>query len=134
MEMTWLQQRGGRFRAAREVAEQLRSSLDCTEVRNALDAIPPVGGSSHQVDAVVRPYAEPLGFSGQKKDRPQAPKDLAAPRAGQVVGADRRPRGNRSPKVLSDTYTHVLMDERELDYEAADRRAPRRGAAPIALA
>ena len=25
--------------------------------------------------------------------------------------------GNRSPKVLSDTYTHVLMeDERELDY------------------
>jgi integrase len=68
MEMTWLQQRGGRFRAAREVAEQLRSSLDCAEVRNALDAIPPVGGSSHQVDAVVRPYAEPLGFSGQKKD------------------------------------------------------------------
>ena len=26
--------------------------------------------------------------------------------------------GNRSAKVLSDTYTHVLMDERELDYEA----------------
>jgi integrase len=24
--------------------------------------------------------------------------------------------GNRSAKVLSDTYTHVLMDERELDY------------------
>lgn len=67
MEMTWLQQRGGRFRAAREVAEQLRSSLDCAEVRNALDAIPPVGGSSHQVDAVVRPHAEPLGFSGQKE-------------------------------------------------------------------
>jgi hypothetical protein len=67
MEMTWLQQRGGRFRAAREVAEQLRSSLDCAEVRNALDAIPPVGGSSHQVDAVVRPYAEPLGFSARRR-------------------------------------------------------------------
>jgi len=26
--------------------------------------------------------------------------------------------GNRSPKVLSDTYTHVLMDEPELDYAA----------------
>ena len=26
--------------------------------------------------------------------------------------------GNRSAKVLSDTYTHVLMDERELDYKA----------------
>jgi integrase len=25
--------------------------------------------------------------------------------------------GNRSPRLLSDTYTHVLMDERELDYE-----------------
>jgi integrase len=24
--------------------------------------------------------------------------------------------GNRSAKVLDDTYTHVLMDERELDY------------------
>ena len=24
--------------------------------------------------------------------------------------------GNRSEKVLADTYTHVLMDERELDY------------------
>ncbi len=66
--MTWLQQQGGRFRAAHKVAEQLRSALDCDEVRDALDAIPPVGGSSHQVDAVVRPFAEPLGFSGQKKD------------------------------------------------------------------
>ena len=26
--------------------------------------------------------------------------------------------GNRSAKLLSDTYTHVLMDERELNYEA----------------
>lgn len=24
--------------------------------------------------------------------------------------------GNRSAKVLADTYTHVLMDEREIDY------------------
>jgi hypothetical protein len=27
--------------------------------------------------------------------------------------------GNRCAKVLSDTYTHVLMDEREIDYAVA---------------
>jgi hypothetical protein len=64
MEMTWLQQRGVRFRAAREVAEQLRSSLDCAEVRNALDAIPPVGGSSHQVDAVAARLGADLADRG----------------------------------------------------------------------
>ena len=42
--------------------------------------------------------------------------------------------GNRSPKVLSDTYTHVLMDERELDYEALIVERLGEGAAPIALA
>ena len=33
---------------------------------------------------------------------------------------------DRSPKVLADTYTHVLMDEREIDYAAAiaDRLGP----------
>jgi hypothetical protein len=30
----------------------------------------------------------------------------------------RSERCHRSAKVLADTYTHVLMDERELDYEA----------------
>ena len=36
VELTWLQQQGGRFRTARNVAEQLRSALDCDEVREAL--------------------------------------------------------------------------------------------------
>ena len=66
MEMTWLQQRGGRFRTAREVAERLRSALDSADVRGALDAIPAIGGTSHQVDAIVRPHAEELGFSSQR--------------------------------------------------------------------
>jgi hypothetical protein len=69
MEMTWLQQPGtARFRTARRVAAHLRTALDCTDVRDALDAIAPVGGSSHEVDAIVRPHAEPLGFSSQRTD------------------------------------------------------------------
>jgi hypothetical protein len=67
MEMTWLQQGStGRFRAAREIAEQLRSALDSAEVKGALSAIAPIGGTSHQVDAIVRPHAERLGFSSQR--------------------------------------------------------------------
>ena len=31
--------------------------------------------------------------------------------------------GNRSAKVLADTYTHVLMDEREVDYAAMLKRS-----------
>ena len=36
--------------------------------------------------------------------------------------------GNRSPKLLADTYTHVLMDERELNYESLIAETPRRRA------
>jgi len=35
--------------------------------------------------------------------------------AGTDVGRDRRLVGQRSLKVTSDTYTHVLVDGRELD-------------------
>ena len=68
MEMTWLQQRPASRDAAatRKVAEQLRTALDTAEVKGALTAIPAIGGTSHQVDAVVQPYAELLGFSSQK--------------------------------------------------------------------
>src|SRR5262249_52226553 len=68
MEMTWLQQGGSsRFRAAHEVAKQLRLALSSAEVEAALRAIAPIGGTSHQVDAVVRPHAESLGFSSQRR-------------------------------------------------------------------
>jgi hypothetical protein len=69
METTWLQQKSASrdVRKARIVAEQLRSALDTVEVRGALTAIPAIGGTSHQVDAVVRPHAERLGFSSQRR-------------------------------------------------------------------
>jgi hypothetical protein len=69
MDLTWLQQTPGTrdMRAARKVAEQLRAALDTAEVRGALTAIPAIGGTSHQVDAVVQPVAESLGFSSQSK-------------------------------------------------------------------
>jgi hypothetical protein len=50
--------------------------------------------------------------------RPQAPAHLAASRAGQDLAEIAPIVGNRSAKVLADTYTHVLIDERELDYTA----------------
>jgi hypothetical protein len=67
MEMTWLQQGGpARFRAAREIAEQLRLALTSGTVEASLSTIAPIGGTSHQVDAIVRPHAESLGFSSQR--------------------------------------------------------------------
>lgn len=67
MEMTWLQQGGpGHSRAARRIAQQLRLALGSAEVIAALGAIAPIGGTSHQVDAIVRPHAERLGFSSQR--------------------------------------------------------------------
>lgn len=32
------------------------------------------------------------------------------------MGTDRRPRRPRSLSVTADTYTHVLLDDRELDH------------------
>jgi hypothetical protein len=56
--------------------------------------------------------------------RPEASAHLAATRAGRSWAEIAELVGNRSAKVLSDTYTHVLMDERELDYETLlDTRA-----------
>ena len=68
MDLAWLQQTPASrdAPAARKVAEQLRAALDTAEVKGALTAIPAIGGTSHQVDAVVQPYAELLGFSSQK--------------------------------------------------------------------
>ena len=59
-----------------------------------------------------------LGTTGcRDHDRGSAGTHQRAPRAGE--GLDREELvGNRSAKVLADSYTHVLMDERELDYEA----------------
>jgi len=38
-----------------------------SNVRGALTAIPAIGGTSHQVDAIVQPAAEGLGSSSQNK-------------------------------------------------------------------
>lgn len=49
--------------------------------------------------------------------RPRKCRDSSTSSRGE--GLDREELvGNRSAKVLADSYTHVLMDERELDYEA----------------
>jgi hypothetical protein len=37
-------------------------------VRGALGGIAPIGGTSHQVDAVIQPHAEALGFSSQREN------------------------------------------------------------------
>lgn len=42
--------------------------------------------------------------------------------------------GNRSAKVLADTYTHVLMDERELDYASVIAGRLRTPAAQLRVA
>jgi len=70
MEMTWLAQDGDseELMAVRELAEQFRLAVDSDVVRAALGIIPAVGGSSHDVDEVIRPHAEELGFSSQRKN------------------------------------------------------------------
>lgn len=68
MEMTWFQQEvaSADIDAARKLADQLRAALDSDAVRGSLSAIPPIHGTSHQVDAIVQPHAELLGFSSQR--------------------------------------------------------------------
>jgi hypothetical protein len=45
---------------------ELLAALDSPVVTRALGAIPSIGGTSHQVDDIVRPYAEHYGFSSQR--------------------------------------------------------------------
>ena len=52
---------------ARRIASQLSRTMDCGDVRSGLGAIPPVGGSSHEVDAIVHPHAKRLGFLSQRQ-------------------------------------------------------------------
>jgi hypothetical protein len=52
----------------RLVAEQFRASMDNDTVRGGIAAIPPIGGSSHEVDLVVHPHAEALGFTSQRRE------------------------------------------------------------------
>src|SRR4051794_39625354 len=67
MDMTWFEQAHAPDVAeARAVADELRENLDSDLVRGALGAIAPVGGTSHQVDEIVHPHAERLGFSSQR--------------------------------------------------------------------
>jgi hypothetical protein len=70
MEMSWLQQgrRSAHVDAVHALADKLRSALDVAEVAGALSAIPAIGGTSHQVDAIVQRHAERLGFSSQQRN------------------------------------------------------------------
>jgi hypothetical protein len=47
---------------------------------------------------------------------PQA--DLAPARAGRELGGDREQLGQRNLAVTANTYSHVMGDEAELDYES----------------
>ncbi len=69
MEMTWLQHErpSEDVRDAQALAERLQARLNSDAIRESLQAIAPVGGTSHQVDAVVQPHATALGFTSQKK-------------------------------------------------------------------
>jgi hypothetical protein len=52
---------------SRRLAETLRHALDTEEVRGGIASIPPIGGTSHQVDEIVGPHVERLGFSSQRR-------------------------------------------------------------------
>jgi len=52
----------------RTIALKLRDALAASVASDALAQIAPIGGTSHEVDAVVRPIAESLGFTSQRKD------------------------------------------------------------------
>ena len=50
--------------------------------------------------------------------RPAPPARVAAAPARPLLGRDRRFVGQRKLSITADTYTHVLLDDRELDYRA----------------
>jgi hypothetical protein len=50
------------------IAEKLRDALAASTTSGALARIRPIGGTSHEVDVIVRPLAEALGFSSQRTD------------------------------------------------------------------
>lgn len=52
----------------RAIAESLAAALARPEATAALSAIPPIGGTSHAVDAIVAPIARSLGFTSQRRD------------------------------------------------------------------
>jgi hypothetical protein len=54
----------------------------------------------------------------QTPSRFEAPADLAPARAARELGGDRQQIGQRNVAVTANTYSHVLGDEAELDYES----------------
>lgn len=50
----------------RDLAETLRLALSAPEIAAGLSLITAVGGTSHQVDALIQPCAADLGFSSQR--------------------------------------------------------------------
>jgi hypothetical protein len=56
------------LRRVEKVALALLEQLSGSSSTTALAAIPPIGGTSHAVDAVVHPAAASLGFASQRKD------------------------------------------------------------------
>lgn len=52
----------------RRIAVKLRNALAESGASEALAQIPAIGGTSHAVDAVVRPIAKSLGFTSQRTD------------------------------------------------------------------
>jgi hypothetical protein len=60
--------RRSQLKEVRSTARHLRDALAGSGVSKALGRIAPIGGTSHAVDAIVRPVAESLGFTSQKDD------------------------------------------------------------------
>ena len=65
---------------------------------------------------------------------PETPAHLAVPPQGRTWAEIAELVGNRSARVLADTYTHVLMDEREIDYERVIAERLRTPAAQLRVA
>jgi hypothetical protein len=66
--MTWLQtdEPTAEVQDVKALAEELRATLDSDKIRTAMAAIAPIGGTSHEVDVAVQPYATALGFTSQR--------------------------------------------------------------------
>ena len=72
------------------------------------------------------PHVDREGVQGRRDPalvaaRPAPPADPLLHLRGVPVGADRRVRRAAQPAVTANTYTHVLIDEAELDYAALAR-------------
>lgn len=51
----------------RELATMLQKAIAAPEIAASLAAIPEIGGSSHEVDAILDPLIRGLGFESQRK-------------------------------------------------------------------